>query len=297
METQNKAEEDFFVVALKEEARTILWEVGSNTDPKTLVSSCLEDLQALAPREQGSETRSEQEIWTQVRQRLLRAAYATRPHCVRCGTCCTKGSPTLLKEDLELLRDTTLKPEHLMTVRKGEKAYSSRTDKLASTATELIKIREKPDSRTCLFFDPWAKQCAIYDSRPTQCRKQECWNPDAAQDSDAEIPLAREELLQATGSLWDVIQQHEERCSHADLNRAMARLEATEGATIDDLLELLRFDHHVRWFMTEKLNLDPAAMDFFFGRSLTEIIRSYGLKVEQQGDGSFLVTPLEEQAE
>lgn len=294
METRNKLEEDFFVVALKEEARTILWEVGSNADAQTLINSCLEDLQALAPREPDAETRTEQEIWTLVRRRLLRAAYATRPHCIRCGTCCTKGSPTLLREDLARLRETTLKPEHLMTIRKGEQTYSHHTDKVATTAEELVKIGEKPGSRTCIFYEPLDKSCGIYDSRPSQCRQQECWNPDRVENPQEERPLERHDLLGGMGSLWDVIQRHEERCSYAELSRVMARLEATKGETVSDLLELLKFDDHVRWFMTEKLNLNPATLNFFFGRPLADIMALYGLQVERQADGTFLVSLLEE---
>jgi Fe-S-cluster containining protein len=294
MEVSNKLEEDFFVVALKEEARTVLWEVGSDTDPQTLINSCLEDLQALAPQQPAVETRTEQEIWTQVRQRLLKAAYATRPHCIRCGTCCTKGSPTLLHEDLVLLRETTLKPEHLITIRQGEETYSHRTDSVTTTPREIIKIREKPGSRTCLFYEPLDKSCGIYESRPSQCREQECWNPDRAESPREELPLDRHDLLGGTGSLWDLIQRHEDRCSHDELSRVMVRLGATKGAAVDDLLELLKFDDHVRWFMTEKLHLDSAALSFFFGRPLAEIITLYGLKVERLDDGTFLVSLIDE---
>jgi hypothetical protein len=117
----NKAEVDFFLTALKEEARTMIYEVGASVEPKALVDSVLEDLQALAPRE--NDDRSEEEVWNQIRRLLLKAAYATRPHCIRCGTCCTKGSPTLLAEDMELFVKDILRPEHVTTIRLGEPAY------------------------------------------------------------------------------------------------------------------------------------------------------------------------------
>jgi Fe-S-cluster containining protein len=293
MATFNKAEKDFFVVMLKEEARSVLWQVGSSADPDDLVKSCLEDLQALAPRQDGSEDRTDEQIWAQVQERLLRAAYATRPHCVRCGTCCSKGSPTLFIEDFELFKRNLLKPEHLMTIREGEHAFSPITDTIEPAAEELIKIREKADATTCIFYQPLTKDCAIYESRPFQCRNQECWNPASSDNVTQGSPISREDLLKATGSLWDVIRRHEERCSHAELHRAVSRLSATKGQTVEDVLELLRFDHHVRWFLTEKLNLDPAALDFFLGKPLSEAIKVYGLKVEQYPDGSFLLSPIE----
>jgi Fe-S-cluster containining protein len=293
MATFNKAEKDFFVVMLKEEARTVLWQVGSSADPDELVKSCLEDLQALAPREDGVEDRTDDHIWRQVQERLLKAAYATRPFCVRCGTCCSKGSPTLTTEDFALFSENVLKPEHLVTIREGEQTYSLITETIEPATEELIKIREKDGTTTCIFYQSLTKDCAIYESRPFQCRSQECWNPESSEHIVHGTPIGRETLLKATGSLWDVIQRHDERCSHAELQRAVFRLGATKGQTVEDVLELLRFDHHVRWFLTEKLNLEPAALDFFLGRPLTEAIKAYGLQVEQCPDGSFLLSPIE----
>lgn len=128
--------------------------------------------------------------------------------------------------------------------------------------------------------------------RPLQCRRQECWNPEAA-DGSGDAPLARERLLRSTGSFWDVIRRHEEKCSHSELNRAVSRLAATHGQTVDEVLEILRFDHHVREFVAEKLGIDRQAMDFYFGRPLQESLHAYGLKLEEQPDGSLLLTPLE----
>ena len=293
MATLNEAEKDFFVVMLKEEARTALWQVGSNASPDDLLESCVEDIQALAPKEEGIEDRTEEEIWTQVRERLLRAAYATRPHCVRCGECCSKGSPTLTAEDFDLFRQDVLKPEHLITIRKDEHTYSHITETVEPATEELIKIREKDDSTTCMFYQSIAKECGIYESRPFQCRQQECWNPQSSENVTQGTPISREDLLKGAGSVWDVIERHEERCSHAELGRALSRLSATKGQTVDEVLELLRFDHHVRSVLTEKLNLDPVVLDFFLGRPLSQAIKVYGLKVEQYPDGSFLLSPIE----
>ncbi len=287
-----KAESEFFATMLKDEARTVLWKVGSTADPQKLIESVLDELQALAPKEDGTEQRTQEEIWEQVSERLLEAAYATRPHCIRCGTCCSTSSPTLLEEDFDLLRKDVLKPEHLVTVRKGEPAYSPRTGEVGPAKEEIVKIREKPSGRICFFYENWDKSCSIYESRPLQCRRQECWNPEAAEEA-RDIPLARQRLLQSVQSLWEVIQRHEEKCSHSEFNRAVTRLAATHGQTVDEVLDILRFDHHVREFIAEKLGMDSQAMDFFFGRPLGESLHAYGLKVKEQPDGSFLLTPLE----
>ncbi len=292
----SKAERDFFVVLLKEEAREAIWKVGASVEPQVLVDSVIEELQGLAPRTDGSETRSEEEICSQVRERLLKAAYETRPYCIKCGTCCMEGSPTLTTEDWDLLRADVLKPENLMTVRKGEPTYDSRTQQTGPAAQEMLKIREQPGSRTCLFYDGWSKRCSIYEDRPLQCRRQECWNPEPSRSAN-DTPLTRHDLFRSVGELLDVIERHEERCSYEELSMVMARLSATKGQTVEDIVEMLRYDQHVRDFLKGKLGLDPEAMELFLGRPLRTAIESYGLRVEDQPDGSFLVTAIEGNSE
>jgi Fe-S-cluster containining protein len=289
----NEAEWKFFVTLLKEEARTAIWDVGAEADPEALVESVLPDLQELAPRLDGSDDRTDPQVWKQVRERLLKAAYATRPRCIRCGKCCTTGSPTLMQPDLKLLIDDVIKPQHIITIRKGETVYSCLTDELAPSKEEIVKIKEKPGRKTCVFYDEIGKGCSIYESRPLQCRTQECWNPDNY-GKIAEVPrLGRRPILESTGLLWDIIQRHEARCSCDEFSRIMVRLGATKGQTIGDVLELLSFDHEVRNRVAERFGLAADTLDFFFGRSLRETISDFGLRVEQQPDGSFMVTPIE----
>jgi Fe-S-cluster containining protein len=285
----NKAEVDFFLTALKEEARTIIHDVGSGVEPQALVNSVLEDLQALAPRE--NDDRTEEEVWTQIRQKLLKAAYATRPHCIRCGTCCTKGSPTLLANDAALFVRNILKPEHVTTIRLGEPAYSNLTEKAEPATREMIKILEKPQTKTCVFYEDLAKCCSIYASRPAQCKAQECWDPENAEALEEREWLERKDLLEQTGSLWEIVKRHEDKCSHSEFSRAMSRLAATKGQTVDEVLGLLGYDHHVREFVTDKFQLDRKTMDFFFGRPLSEYLALYGLKLGQQPDGTFILSP------
>ncbi len=285
----------FFIIALKEEARKALWDVNSTADPDELVESAISDLQELAPKEEGVETRSEKEIWTQVRKRLLQAAYATRPYCVRCGQCCLKGSPTLLDQDRELLVKDIIKPEHVYTIRKGELVRSIDTDTDDPTASEeeLIKIRERPESSTCIFFEKDGNICSIYDSRPSQCRRQECWNPESGLKSSEMEKLSREKLLQPVEALWKIIQRHEEKCSHDELNRALARLRATKGQTVNDVLELLSYDEHVREFILESFGLEKSTLDFFLGRPLRDSLGVFGLKVVENEEGGKVLTTLD----
>jgi len=257
------------------------------------VRETLGELEALARRNDEQDNRSEEEIWTEVRERLLKAAYATRPHCIRCGTCCTKGSPTLLEDDMELFSRSILKPAHLVTIRAGEPAYSNQTEEVTPTQEELIKIRETSGSKTCIFYEKSGSKCTIYESRPAQCRSQECWNIGASEGIVGLSPINRKRLIEPMPSLWQIIQRHEERCSYSEFSRVMTRLGATKGQTVGEILDLLAYDHHVRGFIAENFGIASESMDFFLGRPLREAIARYGLELEEQSDGSFLLKPLE----
>jgi Fe-S-cluster containining protein len=287
----NKAELDFFITSLKEEARELLHEVGSSADPETVVRSVLKELEALAPLEEG-ETRSREEIWQQVREILLKAAYATRPNCIRCGTCCSKGAPTLVQEDLVLFSRNILQPSQVLTLRQGEMTRSNIDGQTAALEREAIKIREAPGEDTCIFYDPTEHACVIYEHRPTQCRRQECWDAQPTFTAD-DVPLTREDILATVPDLWGVIEHHEKRCSVPEFARTMARLSATHGQTVEEILEMLRFDHHVRQFLTTHLNIPEDSLEFFLGRPLANALEQYGLKLEETSDGSYVLLPIE----
>ena len=140
------------MTALKEEARDVLWKVGSSADPETLLKSVMPDLQDLGPRSEDTETRTQEEIWAQVRSRLLKAAYETRPYCIKCGECCIKGSPTLDVEDIRLFESGRLGPKDVYTVRKGEIVFDTVHEQSFVNDKERIKIRETPGEKSCIFF-------------------------------------------------------------------------------------------------------------------------------------------------
>jgi len=194
---------------------------------------------------------------------------------------------------LSLFTNDIVKPEHLFTIREGEIAYDNRTQQTAPAQHEAVKIREVPENNTCIFYEEGGNKCTIYECRPQQCRRQECWNAEAA-TAVSDTPLTRQDLFEPIEDLWNVIQHHEERCSYAELSRSMAKLGATSGQTVEEVLELLRYDHHVRKFIAEQLGLPLHTMELFFGRPLSLTIEAYGLKVEEQPDGCFLLTPVEE---
>lgn len=288
-----QSEGDLLISALLEEATRIMEDVGSDANAGDVVAAVMPNVKALVTGNSWDPHLRDGETWKQIREFLLKAAYATRPYCIRCGKCCLSGSPALLEDDMDLFVKKILSPINVMTIRKGEVAYSAVSQRLAPVETEMIKIREIPGGKTCIFYESEAKTCKIYTSRPMQCRTQQCWNPENY-DTIVKMPgLRRKALLGVTGDLWEMIREHEERCSYTELARVMARLAATKGRTIAELLDLLAYDDNVRTFTVEKLGLHPGIMDFLFGGPMRDAVWAYGLKVEDQPDGSVIVTPLE----
>lgn len=218
----------------------------------------------------------------------------SRTHCIRCGTCCVKGGPTLHKEDAVLLAKSILTEKDVYTLRKGE-VVRDLDDRLIELKNEIVKIKGKRDTWTCLFFDGDHKACTIYRDRPLECRALKCWDLSEFQQALAKPHLQRHDVLDGNDGLLKLITTHETRCGYHILKAAAQAAEGPDlQAGVEQILDLLRYDDFMRPFLMGKLSLDPAAMDFFFGRPLAKTIGMFGLHVQQQGD-TYTLVPVEPQ--
>lgn len=77
---------------------------------------------------------------------------APRTSCIQCGSCCTKGGPALHNQDMDIMRRGVIMPQHLFTLRVGEKVYENVVGAVVPSQEEMVKIKGKPGSWTCLFF-------------------------------------------------------------------------------------------------------------------------------------------------
>ena len=96
--------------------------------------------------------------------------------CVRCGKCCINSSPALHKQDLALITDNIIKKASLYTLRAGEVVNDSVNNSIAKITRSIIKIKEGDEKNSCLYFDKKAKDCTIYNNRPSQCVSLKCWD-------------------------------------------------------------------------------------------------------------------------
>jgi len=183
--------------------------------------------------------------------------------------------------------------EHLYTLRKGELVMDNVHGGIVPADQEMIKVREKRNKAgTCLFYNEGEKACGVYEKRPAQCASLKCWDTEEFMELYHSPKLHRQEVID-NGVLLGLIEEHEKRCSYAALGDHVRRISEDGEKAVEKILELLKFDFHLRPFLAQKLGLRIEEMDFFFGKPLTETIVMFGLRVEKQADGGFLLTRIE----
>ncbi len=217
---------------------------------------------------------------------------SSRTHCIRCGECCLGSSPTLQIADVSLVYDGFIERGNLYTIRLGELVRDNIRGELKIIDKEIIKIKENKKSLGCIYYDEKAKACTIYAYRPIQCRALACWDESEFIRVYARPKVDRRDIIRDKIVLG-LINEHDRRCSYAELDKCVRQIEKEGKEAVGKILEILRFDHHIRAFTSKKLGIDLNEMDFLFGRPLTETITMFGLKVIKESDGSFFLTVLD----
>lgn len=231
----------------------------------------------------GSGSGSErQRLWEGLCREMERMAYATRPFCLRCGECCRRGSPTLVQEDLPLLRRGKISRLELITLRRGEIGFSNDGRGLILLKEERVKIKEKSRGRECLFFEATIPGCRIYEDRPLQCRLQECWNPDRYQGLEGRRFLSRKDLFGSDDPLWPVIESHERHCDCSALQEALSRLRRGMPEAEEEIVAACLFDRKVRRQLWQGQGIAPKHQLFLIGRPLTDLLSAYGVLLAER---------------
>jgi Fe-S-cluster containining protein len=231
--------------------------------------------------------------WEAVCREMEKTAYATRPYCLRCGECCQKGSPTLYADDLGILRQGILHRMDLITLRPGEIGFSNATNDLVLLTEERVKMKEKPGSRECLLFEAESNTCRIYENRPQQCQALECWNPDLYQPLDSQSFLTRKDLLNPKDPLVPVIEAHTKRCALSKLQEILSKIKMDPRIGQEEAMELIHYDLHLRQLLEKKQGIGPENLVFLFGRSLVDLIPSFGFGFKTKPEGTTILVPLE----
>lgn len=195
-------------------------------------------------------------------------------HCSRCGTCCRQGGPSLHDEDRALVEQGFVHTRHLYTIRKGERVRDPVRGALVRAEGDIIKIKGGGGSWACRFLDGESNRCRIYAHRPLECRALECWNTSRIEQVYDRSRLSRRELLSGLAGLWELIEDHEQRCGYDRLRYWL------EGATGPDaeknrrrLTEAVAYDGELRRLMVSRGRLEAGMLDFLLGRPVDQVLR------------------------
>ena len=211
--------------------------------------------------------------------------------CIRCGTCCRKGGPSFHHEDKMLIEKGIILSKYLYTIRKGERSYDNIRGRFIPATSDIIKIKGRAGSLTCVFFNEKENACKIYNNRPVECRALKCWDTREIESIYSKNRLIRKDLVSTIAGLWDLIDDHQTRCSYEKLDRRLKLLdEDKKDDALNDIFEIIRYDTQIRKLVVQKGNLDPEIVDFLFGRPIKETITLYGFKILQKDDTYRLVS-------
>lgn len=213
-----------------------------------------------------------------------------RTHCIRCGTCCMKGGPTLHWEDAALFKNGILKISCVYTIRKGEMVYDNIRESFFILQEEIIKIKGKDNKWTCMFYNDDQKACTIYQHRPIECRLLKCWDTRELEGIFLKKLLQRKHLISPDDPILEILAAHERRCSYVLLEQSVKILGSQDSENaVKKVLDLLQYDYYFRPFIVEKLKMGQEEIDFLFGRPLVTTISMFGLQVEQKGNTFWLI--------
>jgi Fe-S-cluster containining protein len=211
--------------------------------------------------------------------------------CIRCGTCCKKGGPSFHLEDKMLIEKGIILSKYLYTIREGELFYDNVKESFLTAVSDIIKIKGQKDSWTCIFFNEEENECTIYDNRPLECRVLKCWDTREIEQIYSKNRLTRKDLILTIEGLWDLVEDHQKRCSYEKLSLFIDILKKDKkDKALKGILDIIKYDAQIRKLVVQKGGLDPEMTDFIFGRPITETIKIYGFKIKKQGENYRLIS-------
>lgn len=206
--------------------------------------------------------------------------------CDRCCSCCIGGGPILRLADAHLIRQGKIPSKDLYTVRKGELLFDKDKMTMVPVKTDLIKIKVSKEDLHCVYLDN-GHDCEIYSTRPCECRAFKCWDKTEIEMRFQEDPLERKDLLGDVEGLWELIEDHQERCSYARMQEFTNRLTLNkDDEALAEINEMIAYDKSLRQTMVDKAKVDPDMLPFLLGRPFTETMAMFNMKIEEK-DGKF----------
>jgi Fe-S-cluster containining protein len=205
--------------------------------------------------------------------------------CLRCGTCCQKGGPALHGQDLALVRGGQLPLDNLITIRRGELAYSPLSDRVEPVLAELVKIRGTGQEWCCCYYEPVSKGCSIYESRPMACGVLKCWQPDETLALVGQDLLSRLDILGEGNPLRPLVLEYERLCPCPDLREVEKSLTDQDESVLRSLETQVNTDLAFRDRVVQEFHLSLTEELFLFGRPLFQLLQAVGVGVSESPQG------------
>ncbi|OGW33086.1 MAG: hypothetical protein A2X59_08970 [Nitrospirae bacterium GWC2_42_7] len=198
----------------------------------------------------------------------------SKTHCIRCGTCCQKGGPTLHNKDKKLILEGHIGYHHLITIRKGEPAFNPLSNQLEPVLHELVKVAGKGKTWACIFYDEKKASCDIYKHRPLECRLLTCWDTSKILTVIAKDTLARADIINPTDPVLKLVKTHEKKCSVTKAVTLISTLKKKndDSNSLTKLKTLFQQDIDIRTKAVSEFKLSLAVELFYFGRPLFKIM-------------------------
>lgn len=205
----------------------------------------------------------------------------TITHCIRCGTCCRKGGPVLHKQDIKILMEGHVGHQHLMTIRKGERAYNPVSERAEPAPRELVKIIGREKDWTCILFDEEQSSCSIYHHRFLECSLLQCWDTSQIMRVIGKNTLCRFDLINPGDPIREMIRTHELDCPFSEVERLLSALSdrADKAGIFKALAALVHKDNALRSYAIDELGMNKEYEFFIFGRPLAQILEDHGFTV------------------
>jgi len=210
----------------------------------------------------------------------------TITQCIRCGTCCRKGGPVLHKQDLKILLEGHAGHQHLMTIRKGERAYNPVSERADPVPRELVKIIGRDADWTCIFFDEEQLSCSIYHHRFLECSLLQCWDPSQIIRVMGKNTLCRFDLINPGDPIREIIQTHESDCPFSEVENLLSALStgSDKSEIFKELAALVQKDNALRAYAIDELGMKKEHESFIFGRPLAQILEDRGFTVRTHSE-------------
>lgn len=200
---------------------------------------------------------------------------------MRCGTCCLKGGPALHEEDKDILLAGHIRPAQLITIRRGELAFSPLSGKLEPLQKELVKVAGKGKGWSCFFYDTEKSFCTIYNHRPLECRLLKCWDTAELLSVIGKDTLVRTDILGRGDPVMKHVKMHETECSLPKVEALISVLlkNKKDPEALAKLSVLINEDLAIRSHAIAEFGFSLEAELFVFGRPLFKILNARGLQV------------------